>query len=42
MIRRTLEEEGWNQSAAARRMGMTESKVRQRMKQYGIRRPAAP
>jgi DNA-binding NtrC family response regulator len=38
LIRSTLEAEDWNQSAAARRLGITESKVRNRMKQYGIRR----
>jgi two-component system nitrogen regulation response regulator GlnG len=39
LIRSTLEGEDWNQSAAARRLGITESKIRNRMKQYGIRRP---
>jgi transcriptional regulator with GAF, ATPase, and Fis domain len=37
-----LDREKWNQSAAARRLGTTESGIRQRMKQYGIRKPAAP
>lgn len=36
LIRRSLEQEGWNQSAAARRLGITESKIRNRMKLYGI------
>jgi len=39
LIRSTLESEGWNQSAAARRLGITETKVRNRMRVYGIRRP---
>jgi len=39
LIRATLEAVGWNQSATARRLGITESKVRNRMRQYGIRRP---
>ncbi|NNE42700.1 MAG: sigma-54-dependent Fis family transcriptional regulator, partial [Gemmatimonadetes bacterium] len=39
LIRTTLESTDWNQSAAARRLGVTETKVRNRMKQYGIRRP---
>jgi sigma-54 specific flagellar transcriptional regulator A len=40
LIRSTLEAEGWNQSAAARRLGITESKVRNRMRDYGIHRPS--
>jgi DNA-binding NtrC family response regulator len=40
LIRAALEAEGWNQSGAARRLGITESKIRNRMKQYGIRRSA--
>jgi DNA-binding NtrC family response regulator len=39
LIRSTLEATNWNQSAAARRLGITESKIRKRMKQYGIQRP---
>ena len=39
LIRVALEAVAWNQSAAARRLGITESKIRNRMKQYGIRRP---
>ncbi|MBZ0269033.1 sigma-54 dependent transcriptional regulator, partial [bacterium] len=40
LVRATLEAEDWNQSAAARRLGITESKIRNRMKQFGIRRPS--
>jgi DNA-binding NtrC family response regulator len=39
LVRGTLEASDWNQSAAARRLGITETKVRNRMHQYGIRRP---
>jgi len=42
LIRGTLEATDWNQSAAARRLGVTETKVRNRMRQYGIRRPDEP
>jgi DNA-binding NtrC family response regulator/tetratricopeptide (TPR) repeat protein len=38
LIRATLEATAWNQSATARRLAITESMVRNRMKQYGIRR----
>ncbi len=40
LIRWALERERGNQSAAARRLGITESKIRNRMKLYGIRRRA--
>ena len=39
LVREALEAESWNQSAAARRLGVTESKIRNRMKQFGIRHP---
>ena len=39
LIRWALDQEDGNQSAAARRLGVTESKIRKRMKLYGIRRP---
>ena len=39
LIRRALEDADWNQSEAARRLGITETKVRNRRRQYGIRRP---
>jgi DNA-binding NtrC family response regulator/tetratricopeptide (TPR) repeat protein len=39
LLRATLEAEEWNQSATARRLGITESKVRNRMRQYGLRKP---
>ncbi len=39
LIRWALDRENGNQSAAARRLGITESKIRNRMKLYGIRRP---
>jgi len=39
LIRSTLEQEGWNQSAAARRLGITESMIRNRIRQYAIQRP---
>lgn len=39
LIRTTLDASNWNQSEAARRLGITESKIRKRMKQYGIERP---
>jgi DNA-binding NtrC family response regulator len=39
LIRAALEQDGWNQSSAARRLGITESMIRNRMKHYGIRRP---
>jgi DNA-binding NtrC family response regulator/tetratricopeptide (TPR) repeat protein len=42
LIRSSLEQESWNQSSAARRLGITESMVRNRMKLYGIRRPSGP
>ncbi|MCA9752136.1 MAG: sigma 54-interacting transcriptional regulator, partial [Gemmatimonadetes bacterium] len=39
LIRSVLDAVDWNQSAAARRLGVTETKVRNRMRQYGIHRP---
>jgi two-component system response regulator HydG len=39
LIRRALEDADWNQCEAARRLGITETKVRNRRRQYGIRRP---
>ncbi|MFN8547416.1 MAG: helix-turn-helix domain-containing protein, partial [Candidatus Eisenbacteria bacterium] len=39
LVRATLEQCGWNQSAAARRLGVTEGTVRARMRQYGIAPP---
>ena len=39
LLRAALEEVSWNQSAAARRLGITESRMRQRMRRYGLRRP---
>jgi DNA-binding NtrC family response regulator len=39
LLRATLEAAAWNQSAAARSLGITETKIRNRMKQYGIHRP---
>jgi transcriptional regulator with GAF, ATPase, and Fis domain len=41
IIRMALESEGWNQSAAARRLGVTETMVRNRIKKFGIKRPDA-
>ncbi len=40
LIRSALEQDSWNQSSAARRLGITESMIRNRMKLYGIRRPS--
>jgi DNA-binding NtrC family response regulator/tetratricopeptide (TPR) repeat protein len=42
LIRSSLEQDSWNQSSAARRLGITESMIRNRMKLYGIRRPSGP
>ncbi|MBZ0266869.1 sigma-54 dependent transcriptional regulator, partial [bacterium] len=39
LIVRALEDAGWNRSEAARRLGTTESKIRQRMKKHGIAPP---
>ncbi|MBK8230806.1 MAG: sigma 54-interacting transcriptional regulator [Candidatus Eisenbacteria bacterium] len=39
LIRSALRVEEWNQSAAARRLGITESMMRNRMRQYSIQRP---
>ncbi|MBK8233763.1 MAG: sigma 54-interacting transcriptional regulator [Candidatus Eisenbacteria bacterium] len=36
LVRATLEQCGWNRSAAARRLGVTEGTVRARIRQYGI------
>lgn len=40
LIRAALAGAEWNQSAAARRLGITESMIRNRMRQYAIERPA--
>ncbi|MBD3303338.1 MAG: hypothetical protein GF346_12910, partial [Candidatus Eisenbacteria bacterium] len=39
MIRWGLDAEGWNQSAAARRLGITETMIRNRIKRFGIEKP---
>ncbi len=39
LIRRELERCEWNQSQAARRLGITESTIRDRMRRYHIERP---
>ncbi len=39
LLRRMLEETGWNQSQAARRLGIKESTIRDKIRKYGIRRP---
>ena len=39
VIRWGLEVEGWNQSAAARRLGITETMVRNRMRRFSIEKP---
>jgi len=40
LILKALEEHHWNQSRAAKALGITRYHVRHRMKKYGIRRPA--
>jgi len=40
LVRSALEACDWNQSEAARRLGVTETKVRNRMKRFGIRPPS--
>ena len=40
LLRQTLESVEWNQSRAARALGISEQAVRYKMKKYGIRRPA--
>ncbi len=40
LIVQALEEAQWNRSEAARRLGTTESKIRQRMKKHGIQPPS--
>ncbi len=42
LIRAALEQCGWNQSAAARRLGVTEGTVRARIRRYGIAPKAEP
>ncbi len=37
LIRGALERSGWNQSQAARMLGITETRLRHRMRRYGIR-----
>ncbi|MEZ4647282.1 MAG: sigma 54-interacting transcriptional regulator [Candidatus Eisenbacteria bacterium] len=39
LLRRVLEEEGWNQSQAARRLGIKESTLRDKNRKFGIKRP---
>ena len=39
LIRWALESSAWNQSAAAKALGITETKIRNRMKRYGLERP---
>jgi two-component system response regulator PilR (NtrC family) len=39
LILQALEDTQWNRSEAARRLGTTESKIRQRMKKHGILPP---
>jgi len=41
LIRRALEEHGWNQSAAARSLGITRDHLRYRVKKYGLKRRGA-
>lgn len=41
-IRRVLEEEGWNRTAAASRLGISYKALLYKMKQYGLGRPGAP
>lgn len=42
LIIQALEKCGWNQSKAARALGISRYHVRHRIKKYGIRRPGAP
>ncbi|HAU36131.1 MAG TPA: Fis family transcriptional regulator [Phycisphaerales bacterium] len=39
MVLRALEQSGWNQTLAARSLGITRDNVRYRMRKYGLRRP---
>lgn len=41
-LRDELERASWNQSLAARRLGISEQAVRYKMKKHGIHRPGAP
>jgi transcriptional regulator with GAF, ATPase, and Fis domain len=41
LLRRALEESNWNQSAAARALGITRDVLRYRMKKHEIERDAA-
>ena len=38
LIRKALEQTGWNQTQAARALGMTEGNIRLKIKKYGIRK----
>ncbi|MHC4611286.1 MAG: helix-turn-helix domain-containing protein, partial [Planctomycetota bacterium] len=40
MIVKALEQHGWNQSQAARTLGITRYHLRHRMKKYSIQKPA--
>ncbi len=42
IVRAMLEAVGWNQSEAARRLGVSESKIRKCVKEYGLARPSDP
>ena len=39
LIRKALEDTGWNKSAAARQLGIGRDHLRYRLKKYGIKRP---
>jgi Nif-specific regulatory protein len=39
LIRKALEETGWNQSAAARQLGISRDNLRYRLKKYGLTKP---
>jgi DNA-binding NtrC family response regulator len=40
VVREALARENWNQTAAARRLGISEGKIRKSMRRYGIERPS--
>ncbi|MCA9730190.1 MAG: hypothetical protein KC729_21075, partial [Candidatus Eisenbacteria bacterium] len=42
LIRRALVLSGWNQSQAARLLGVTETRVRHRMRRYGVQPQDVP
>ena len=42
LIIKALDEHGWNQSQAARALGITRYHLRHRIKKYGLKRPPEP